>query len=341
MTISPVDDDLQLAVDRPRYIDPGIPPADKMFRSVVRAVGLFVMVLTGAIGVFLGYKLIPTLHRYGLSYFTTKQFVPGRNAVGIAAAVAGTVEVAIIALVIAFPIAILTALYVSEYAPVRLRSLLVSIIDLMAAIPSVVWGIWGLILLSSNLEWVSRWLNSNLGWIPVFHVSGVNPDAASVKSAGFSEYHQSAFEAGVVVSLMVIPLACSLMRNVFSQAPIGEREGAYALGSTQWGMIRSVVLPFGRGGIIGAMMLGLGRALGETVAVLLILQPEFDIKVRVLESGGVTISSLIANDFGDASGVQLSALLAAGFVLFLMTLVVNTFAAVIISRSRSGAGVEL
>jgi len=131
------------------------------------------------------------------------------------------------------------------------------------------------------------------------------------------------------------------MRGVFDQAPPGEREAAYALGATRWGMIRSVVMPFGRSGVIGGTMLGLGRALGETVAVLLIISPAFDIKVRILEVGTNTTSALIAARFGEATSSQLSALLAAGFVLFLMTLAVNTFAGVLVSRSRSGALTEI
>jgi phosphate transport system permease protein len=136
-------------------------------------------------------------------------------------------------------------------------------------------------------------------------------------------------------------MGCAVMRGVFAQAPMGEREAALALGSTKWGMIRAVVLPFGRGGIIGGTMLALGRALGETVAVYLIISFDFGVKFRPLEIGTITTASLIANFFGDATKVQLSALLAAGFVLFMMTLVVNTIAAIMVGRSRSGAMTEI
>jgi phosphate transport system permease protein len=141
--------------------------------------------------------------------------------------------------------------------------------------------------------------------------------------------------------MMVLPIACAVMRGVFAQAPQGEREAAYALGATRWGMIRSVVLPFGRGGIIGGTMLGLGRALGETIAVLMIISLSFDINFRILQAGSSTISALIADRFGDATTVQLAALLTAGFVLFVMTLLVNTIAAIFIGRSRSGAATEI
>ena len=252
---------------------------------------------------------------------------------GIAGVIVGTIEVAIIALVIAFPLALLTALYISEYAPPWIQGFLVSLVDLMAAVPSIIYGLWGLLLIEPHALFVARWFNEYFGWVPIFHV---NTDP---RAAAFSQhnYTGSPFIAGIVVSMMVIPMACAVMRGVFAQAPIGEREAALALGSTRWGMVRSVVIPFGRGGIIGGTMLSLGRALGETVAVLLILSPAYDLKFRPLEIGSSTVASLIANDFGDSSSSQLSALLAAGFVLFVMTIAVNTVAAIIVNRSRSGA----
>jgi phosphate transport system permease protein len=324
--------------DRPSDIRTAHSGADRVFRLTATSAGALVLVVTGSIGVFLAYQGVPTFRRYGLSFLTDSAFDPNLNKVGILAAIVGTVEVAMIALVIAFPLAITSALYISEYAPQRIKSFLVSLVDLMAAIPSVIYGAWGLFVLQPQLLWVARWLATWLGWIPIFDVPGSDPRAANLAA---SRYEQSAFCAGAVVAMMVIPLACSVMMNVFNQAPPGEREAAYALGSTRWGMIRAVVLPFGRGGIIGGTMLGLGRALGETIAVLLIAQQAFDVKIRVLETGTVTISALIANNFGDSSPIQLKALLAAGFVLFLMTLVVNTFAAVVVGRSRSGAGVDI
>jgi phosphate transport system permease protein len=156
-----------------------------------------------------------------------------------------------------------------------------------------------------------------------------------------THYAASAFIAGLGVSLMVIPLAGSIMRGVFAQAPLGEREAAAALGATRWGVIRAFVLPFGRRGIIGGTMLALGRALGETVIVLLIISPAFDVKLKVLTVGTITTSSLIAGRFGDASPAQLSALLAAGFILFVLTLGVNMVAATFVNRSRSGEGADV
>jgi phosphate transport system permease protein len=324
--------------DVPRAIRKKLSAADAVFRFGATGIGAVVLLVTGAIGVFLGYQLIPTLHQYGTRFFTQNSVIPERNIFGIAEALIGTVEVALIALVISFPLALLTALYISEYAPAWLRGPLVAAVDLMAAIPSIIYGLWGLLLIDPHALYIARWLNEFLGWIPIFHVQDGDPHAPAF---AINTYNQSAFIAGIVVSMMVIPLACAVMRGVFAQAPAGEREAAYALGSTRWGMVRTVVIPFGRGGIVGGTMLALGRALGETVAVLLILSENFDIKLRPLENGGVTISWLIANFWGDVTSVQLSALLAAGFVLFVITIAINTLAAMIVSRSRSGAQTEI
>jgi phosphate transport system permease protein len=311
---------------------------DIAFRSIATGIGTVVLLVTGAIGVFLGYQMIPTLHHYGLHFFTENQWVPERNILGIEEVLLGTVEVALIALLISFPLALLTALYISEYAPTWARGWLVALVDLMAAIPSIIYGLWGLLLIAPHALFVARFLNEYLGWIPIFAVHGGDARAATFAETRFGS---SAFIAGMVVSMMVIPMGCAVMRGVFAQAPMGEREAALALGSTRWGVVRAVVLPFGRGGIIGGTMLSLGRALGETIAVYLIVSPDFDVKFRPLEIGTITTASLIANFFGEATSVQLSALLAAGFVLFMMTLVVNTFAAIIVNRSRSGAMTEI
>ncbi|HEY2044458.1 MAG TPA: phosphate ABC transporter permease subunit PstC [Jatrophihabitans sp.] len=323
--------------DRPRAIDSGLPASDRAFHAITRAISIFVLAVTGSIGAFLGYQAIPTLHRYGVRFFTETQWVPARDKIGIAAVLVGTVEVALIALAIAFPLAVLTALYISEYAPPWLKSTLVALVDLMAAVPSVIYGVWGVFILQPNALYLSRWLASYFGWVPIFKVD-TDPRAAFWAQSKFTS---SAFIAGICVSMMMIPLACAVMLGVFKQAPIGEREGAFALGSTKWGMIRSVVLPFGRGGIIGGTMLGLGRALGETIAVLLIISPAFDIKIKILSNGTQTVSALIAGNFGEATSSQLTALLAAGFMLFLMTIAINTLAAIFVSRSRSGSGTDI
>ncbi|WP_408898491.1 phosphate ABC transporter permease subunit PstC [Nocardioides sp. R1-1] len=322
---------------RPRRISRRATGADAVFVNASGAVGASVLVITGGVGLFLGWQAYPTLRRYGWRFFTESQWQPEADVLGIAAVLVGTVQIAVVAMVIAFPLALLTALYIAEYAPARLRGTLVSLVDLMAAVPSIVYGLWGFFLVMPHAAELATFLQRHLGWIPVFDVRDTDPDAAIWDA---SRYTASAFCAGIAVAMMVLPMACAVMRQVFSQTPPGEKEAALALGATRWGMIRTVVLPFGRGGIIGGTMLALGRALGETIAVLLIISPAFDLKVRPLEIGTNSVSALIAGRFGDASASQLSALLAAGFVLFVITLGVNTLAAVVVSRSRSGAGAE-
>ncbi len=257
----------------------------------------------------------------------------------------GTVLIGLTAISIALPLAVGMALFISEYAPSGLRRLLVNLVDLMAAVPSVVYGLWGAFMLQPDLlvvgpsgEGLPRWLSTYFWWIPIFRVQqDGKPIDGSDPLISAPVFTSSTFVAGVVVAMMVAPIACSVMREGFSQAPLNEREGAYALGSTKWGMIRAVVLPFGFGGIIGGTMLGLGRALGETIAVLMTISLVFRVKVRILEAGSASISALIASRYGEATPFATSALMAAGLVLFAMTLVINFSASAVIARSRSGA----
>jgi phosphate transport system permease protein len=328
---------LPSASKTPRKLFPGLEISDRIFQWCSTGVGMSVLVITGAVGTFLGLQSVPTLRHYGLHFFTQVQWDPEIDKIGIAAVLLGTFEVAMVAMIVAFPLALAFALFISDYAPRRIKGWLVSAIDLMAAVPSIIYGLWGFFLLMPHAIYFARWLSQHFGWIPIFHV---NTDVnAPVWQQ--SQYTSSAFIAGLAVAMMAIPLACAVMRAVFDQAPLGEREAALALGGTRWGVVRTVVLPFGKGGIIGGTMLALGRALGETAAVAIILSTAYQLSPRILESGGQTTSALIAENFGNASRSQLSALLTAGFVLFLITLVVNTGAALIIGRSRSGAATEI
>ncbi|MFC1417101.1 phosphate ABC transporter permease subunit PstC [Streptacidiphilus cavernicola] len=315
--------------DPPRRISSPVTAGDLVFRGVLRAAGLSVFLVMGLIAFFLLYRGWQALRVTGWSFFTEEKWLPQTGVFGIAAVLPDGVIIAVIALVIAVPVALTTAVFVSEYAPQRIRPALISLVDLMAAIPSIVYGLWGLFFLQPRIVGLVRWLSTHLGGaIPFLKVR--------TGDIGTS-YTSSPFIAGTVVSLMIIPIITSLSRQVFSQAPQGEREGAYALGSTRWGMVRQVVLPFGRGGMIGAVMLGFGRAMGETIAVALIISPKFTVTDHILENGANSISSLIALRFGEADPLALSALMAAGLVLFALTLLVNMLAAVVINRSRSGA----
>ena len=321
----------------PRPLESKRGRSDRIFHGGVSLGGIIVLAIMVAVGVFLAKEAWLALSSAGLKFFTTTEWQPDSGQFGIASVLLGTVLIAIVGVAIALPIATGTALFITEVAPPRVRSTMVALVDLMAAVPSVVYGLWGLFLLQGHLVGVARWLNTWLGWLPFFEVSGSDPtDPLSSTSV----YTASTFIAGVVVAMMVMPIQCVVMREVFSQVPPGEREGAYALGSTRWGMIRVVAIPFGRGGMIGGTMLGLGRALGETIAVLLIISPRFDVNFHLLEAGGNSVSSLIALRYSEASGFGLSALMAAGLALFAVTLVINFTASWFVARSRSGADSE-
>jgi phosphate transport system permease protein len=306
---------------------------DLIFRRVATGAGVITVSIMLAVGLFLSLRASTALRTVGWSFLTEQQWSPETNTFGVAAILSGTVTIAVIALVVSVPLSIGTALLLSEVATGRARAVLVTMVDLMAAVPSIVFGLWGVYFLQGNIIGVAKWISIWFGWLPFFAVT----DAQGQPFTEASAFTSSAFIAGIVVGMMVVPTQTSIMREAFARAPIGEREGAYALGSTRWGMIRAVVLPFGKGGIIGGIMLGLGRALGETIAVYMIISPIFVINWQVLKTGTNSVSALIALRYGEASEFGLSALMAAGLVLFLLTLVINFTASSIVARSRSGA----
>jgi phosphate transport system permease protein len=309
---------------------------DSAFRRTAYLAGATTVGIMLAVGVFLSFRASDALRVAGPSFLVEQAWSPETGKFGVAAIVFGTVTIALVAIAVSIPLALGTALLLSEVVRGRVQSFLVSLVDLMAAVPSIVFGLWGVFFLQDNVIPVARWISTYLGWIPIFAVTGDDGAALTDDSA----FTSSAFIAGIVVGLMVVPIQTSVMREAFSQAPLGEREGAFALGGTRWGMIRTVVMPFGRGGIIGGTMLGLGRALGETIAVYMIISPIFEINGQVLSSGTNSVSAHIALRYGEASEFGLSALMAAGLVLFLITLVVNFTASSIVARSRSGAGTD-
>lgn len=326
-------------LDVPRRLGAARSGSDRAFVMGVRSSGFLVLAIMSLVGTFLAYRAVQAIHVSGRSFLTTAAWEPdaGRGHFGIAAVLIGTVLIGLTALLFAVPLSIGTALYISEYAPRKLRPTLMTLVDLMAAIPSVVYGLWGFFFLQGHVIGLARWLSTYFGWIPLLKVDGQDP---SDPLATATVYTSSTFIAGLVVALMITPIASSVMREAFTQAPAGEREGAFALGATRWGVIRSVVLPFGRGGVIGGTMLALGRALGETITVYMIISQIFVIQPHILQNGGSSISSLIALRYGEATKFGTSALMAAGLVLFLVTLAVNFVASSIIARSRSGAQSE-
>jgi phosphate transport system permease protein len=304
--------------------------ADRLFGALTSAAGLTVLVLLFLIGVFLLLRSREAFDVMGWRFFTTVEWDVQADdpTFGVLGLLIGTVLVAVIAVTIAVPLGTCTGLFITDYASPRWRGLLTGLVDLLAAIPSLLYGLWGFLLLDKEIVPLSRWISRHFGWMPWFRVD----EGAHLTGA--------MFVAGIVVSLMVLPIVASITREVFSQTPPGEKEAALALGGTRWGMVRKVVLPFGRGGIVGGAMLGLGRALGETIAVALLLPQIPKETIRILQNGGATVSGFIVNRSG-GNDLNTSGLMAAGLVLFALTLVTNMLASVVISRSRSGAGVEV
>jgi len=308
--------------------------ADQVFRSVSFGSGAVVLAVMTMVGVFLAYRAGQALSVAKLDFLTEPLWEPDTGRFGIASILLGTCLVGIVAVTVALPVAAGTALFISEYAPRPIERTLISLVDLMAAVPSVVYGLWGAFFLQNHLYTISKFVSHWFGWTWVLDVPGADP---TNPLDPVPQYKSSIFLAGLVVAMMITPIMCSVMRESFSQAPVGEREAAYGLGATKWGMVRAVVLPFGKGGIIGGTMLGLGRALGETIAVYMILSMVLGIQPHILKSGGATVSALIAQRYGDSTKMGISALMAAGLALFVLTLVVNFAAASVVARSRSGA----
>ena len=278
--LPPADEDL------PRAVASRVPASDRIFHGILRGGGYAVFAITGLILVFLVLRSLPAFRAVGFGFFTTSHWFISTNQFGIAAILPLGVLAALIALIIAVPVGLATALFISEYAPAALRRWLVTVIDLMAAIPSIIVALFAVFFVMPRILGFDAWLSHHMAFIPFFRFRLANYP---------SEYANATFIASVAVSLLVIPIVASLSRQVFSQAPQGEREAAYALGSTRWGMISTVVLPYGRSGMIGASMLGLGRALGETIVMAFVLTPIFTFKFHVLESGGNSVTTMIAN----------------------------------------------
>lgn len=280
------------------------------------------LLLVGLTLMFLANKARPALSKTGSWYFLTKSvWNPALEHFGVFGLLMGTGIIATIALSVAVPTALAMALFINEYAPRRLSRYVTTVIDLLAALPSVLFGMWGLFALQGKLVPVARWITHNLAIVPFFRIQASNTSLA-----------QSSFIGGVVVGIMILPIITSVSRDVMSQVPREQCEGALALGGTRWGMIRSVILPFGRSGIVGAVLLGFGRALGETIAIALIIALRFKANSHWLSAGGGSIASLIATRFTEASPLELSALVAAGLALFLLTLAVNLAAQWVVKR---------
>ena len=290
---------------------------DSIFSALSVGSGVLIFLTLAAVAVFLTTESMPAIiaskEFTGTADFSLVEYV--------LPLIFGTILASGIALVIAIPISIGIALFISHFAPRRLAAGLGYMIDLLAAVPSVVYGLWGGIWLVPKLEPLYVFLNTYFGWIPLF---GGEPSAPMRNLAS----------ASIVLAVMVLPIITAVSREVFLQTPRLQEEAALALGATRWETIRTVVIPFGRGGVVAASMLGLGRALGETMAVLMILAPGASFSLHILEVGRHnSIAANIASKQAEASGVDMSLLVFTGLVLFILTFIINALARWIVARS--------
>lgn len=289
---------------------------DRVFSRIAVGAGTAILVALAAVAVFLIAQSLPALWAPEGSFRGTD----GNFWDYVAPLAFGTVWAAALALIMAVPLAVGIALFISHYAPRRLAQPLGYIIDLLAAVPSVVYGLWGITVLAPATVPLYEWLAENAGWFPLF--------AGPASGTG-----RTVLTVAIVLAVMVLPIITALCREVFVQTPTLHQEAAYALGATWWEMVRMTVFPYARSGIISASMLGLGRALGETMAVAMVLSPSAIISFAVIQSENPsTIAANIALNFPESAGIQVNALIATGLVLFVITLVVNSVARWIVSR---------
>lgn len=293
--------------------------AEAIFHSLATAAGAIIVASIALIALFLLIRAVPSLRADQVNFFTSTEFST-TNAdnlrFGIRDLLMVTVLSSIFALVIAVPIGVGIALFLTHYAPKALARPFAMLVDLLAAVPSIVFGLWGFLVLAPELEPVQRFLNENLGWFFLFADGNV-----SIAGGG------TIFTAGVVLAVMILPIITSVSREVFNLTPVSHIEAAQALGATKWEVVRMTVLPYGRSGVIAGSMLGLGRALGETIAVLVVLRTSAQAGGWSLFDGGYTFASKIASAASEfSSPLPTGAYIAAGFVLFALTFVVNALA---------------
>ena len=301
--------------------------SDQIFRIVVTIGGMASLVILGLIALFLSIKGMHILIDEKFNFITESRWevITNENGdvteanFGIGAMLVGTMLSAVIAIAVGVPISVLSALYLTFYANGKIKKFLISVIDLMAAFPSLLFGFWGFFIFMSSAEYWAKLTNKYLGFIPLFDV----PTPI---------FERSPFIAGLVLAIMIIPIVTSISREIFDQTPLDRIQAAYALGATKLSMIKAVVIPYGRGGIVGGAMLGLGRAMGETVAVYTVLNVVYQVNWQILFGAGGNVASLILLKFGEAGPYEVDALMAAGLILFLLTLMVNATADLLINR---------
>ena len=300
---------------------PVLQVGDRVFVNLARGAGVLILVVLAGVAVFLIAEAVPAL-------FAPADELPGGHTLiaYIAPLVFGTILSSVIALVVATPLGVGVALFISHYAPTRIAQPLAYLVDLLAAVPSIVYGLWGAAVLGPASVGLATWLNTWFGWLPFF--------AGPVSATG-----RTMLVAGLVLAVMILPIITAVSREVFRQTPKLHEEAALALGATRWEMIRMAVLPFGRSGVISGAMLGLGRALGETMAVAIVLSVSGGVTLNLISSGNPsTIAANIALQFPESSGLAVNTLIASGLVLFVITLLVNAAARAIVNRRREFSG---
>ncbi len=290
---------------------------DQLFKGLATGAGVLIVVALAGVAIFLTYEGVP-------AFTAAKSEIPGGNGVVayIWPLVFGTLLGAVIALLIATPLSIGVALFISHYAPRRLAGPLGYLIDLLAAVPSVVYGLWGIYFLAPRMVPLFEWLEKHLGFLPFF----AGPTSVTGRTM---------LSVGVVLAVMILPISTALNREVFLQTPRLHEEAALALGATRWEMVRMTVFPHARSGMVSAAMLGLGRALGETMAVAMILSVSDVVTFNVISNTNPsTIAANIALKFPEATGVEVNVLVASGLALFLITFAVNFVGRAVVGRRK-------
>src|SRR5574337_389368 len=289
---------------------------ERLFRAVALAAGSTIVIALALIALFLLVRAIPALRANHANFFTSAEFETGTAetlAFGIRDLTMVTVLSSVFALLLAVPVSIGIAVFLTQYAPPGLSRPFGVIVDLLAAVPSIIFGLWGIFVLAPVLEPITKFLNHHLGWLFLFKKGNV-----SLVGGG------TIFTGGIVLAVIILPIVTSVSREVFRQTPFPHMEAAQALGATKWEVVRMTVLPYGRSGVIAASMLGLGRALGETVAMLIILRAAPRPGKWSLFDGGYTFASKIASAASEFSApLPTGAYISAGFALFVLTFVVN------------------
>src|SRR3954451_13920945 len=294
---------------------------DRILRWGLTGLAALILVLIAYFFVKLYSEARPVFSQYGvLNFVFADEWVPSKLLYGALPLVVGTLITSAIALLIGVPVAVAAALYVTELAPRRAKQPLVILVELLAAVPSVVYGLWGYLVLIPKLKPAEQWFSDTFSFLPFVGGEVAGPNY---------------FIAGLILAIMILPIVSAISREVMATVPVEHKEAALALGATRWEMIRMAVLPYSRGGITGAAMLGLGRAIGETIAVTLVIGNAPEIGKAIFDQG-YTLAAVIANEFGEAASNPLhrASLIGAGLVLFVLTLFVNAIARTMVNRGR-------